>query len=398
MNQISVNRQYLILRCLGLLLFLLHNPAVVAQQPPLRFALPVEGELHRDVFIINHVDHDQRSEDLSDYMCGRQTYDGHRGTDFAIRSFRSMDSGVHILAAASGRVVTVVETEYDRNKSVDRSLGFGNYVAVEHPEGYVTYYAHIRRGSSLVRVGDLVSVGQRLALVGSSGTSEDPHLHFEVWRVLDPFEGSCSPDRSHWLDQPEYQTNYRLIDADVTVWPPELDTLRERPPHAGVVALSDTAVTFWSLQQHVQAADRLGVRWLTPSGDVWFVFESDAGIVSTYYYWWSWIRRPTIPGEWTVEYRVNNALAASRSFRIEGTSVIANNADTAGISVQRYGDVIRCNVPRECSLRIYDVLGRMLEAYQLHAGVNAIVLQTTPLAIVEIVADGQVWAKVLVQR
>jgi murein DD-endopeptidase MepM/ murein hydrolase activator NlpD len=85
----------------------------------------------------------------------------HTGLDF------QADSGTPILAAAGG-VVVVAETHY----------AYGNMVEVDHGNNLVTRYAHASK--LMVKRGDLVKRGQQIALVGSSGRSTGPHLHFEV--------------------------------------------------------------------------------------------------------------------------------------------------------------------------------------------------------------------------
>ena len=56
--------------------------------------------------------------------------------------------------------------------------GYGNLVIVDHGGFYQTYYAHC--SEILVSEGDQVYQGQNIALVGSTGNSTGPHLHFEV--------------------------------------------------------------------------------------------------------------------------------------------------------------------------------------------------------------------------
>ena len=390
----------MLIRCLVLghaLVMLAVAGDVMAQPQTIRLGLPVEGELGRDVWIINHVDNAPAEGAVRDFTCGRQTYDGHQGTDFALRSFRQMDSGAYVIATAAGRVITVIDSLFDRNKRVDRSLGLGNFVAIQHPEGVATYYAHIRRGSALVRVGDSVTRGQRIALIGSSGTSEDPHLHFEVWMNVDPFSGSCSARTVRWDDQPAYRNTFTLIDADVTTWPPLLDTLRERPPSATTILKQDTSVTFWSLQQHVQSADRLGVTWLTPDNEVWFRYEADAGVESSYLYWWSWIRRPTSTGLWRVEYRMNDTIVTTRTFRVLETVSAGSEGSRPGIELRRFGDVLRYQVPVDCKLLAYDVQGRLVSSYAMPSGRGAIIAELPAVTLVELVLhDGAVLARLIV--
>jgi murein DD-endopeptidase MepM/ murein hydrolase activator NlpD len=104
----------------------------------------------------------------ADPFTGRNAF--HRGLDFA------GPAGAEVVAVASG-VVTY---------SKDR-FGYGKTVEINHGGGYVTRYAHNQR--VLVAVGDTVQKGQAIALIGSTGRSTGPHLHFEVLkqgRAVDP--------------------------------------------------------------------------------------------------------------------------------------------------------------------------------------------------------------------
>jgi len=75
--------------------------------------------------------------------------------------------GANIVASNSGTVITS-----------DWHYSYGYYVIVDHGGGYSTLYAHASQ--LLVKVGDIVAKGQPIALVGSTGNSTGPHLHFEV--------------------------------------------------------------------------------------------------------------------------------------------------------------------------------------------------------------------------
>lgn len=145
-----------------------------------------------------------------DWNCGSIRYGGHNGSDFGAGSFEGMDDGRDVTAAAPGTVVTVNDGEFDRCTTADCAggYGFGNYVAIEHPNGRSTYYAHLKQFSVLVDVGDVVTCGQKLGEMGSSGYSTGPHLHFEVRGssgiAEDPFDGPCSGPPTYWTDQGIY--------------------------------------------------------------------------------------------------------------------------------------------------------------------------------------------------
>lgn len=57
--------------------------------------------------------------------------------------------------------------------------GFGLWVRLLHPGGWISVYGHINR--SLVHIGQVVKAGQEIAEMGNRGQSTGPHLHFEVW-------------------------------------------------------------------------------------------------------------------------------------------------------------------------------------------------------------------------
>ncbi len=88
----------------------------------------------------------------------------HKGIDIAA------PKGTSVFASAEGRVI---RGGYD-------PAGFGRFVEIRHPNGLTTLYAHMSRVD--VATGDEVTAEQRVGLVGSTGYSTGPHLHFEVRR------------------------------------------------------------------------------------------------------------------------------------------------------------------------------------------------------------------------
>lgn len=165
----------------------------------------------------------------SDWNCGNDTYSGHRGSDFGVGGFSGMDAGRAVVAADPGTVVATNDGEFDRCTTANCSGGggFGNYVMIDHADGKRTIYAHLKQFSLGVSTGDVVTCGQVLGEVGSSGFSTGPHLHFEVRNTsgtsADPFDGNCSFPPSWWVGQGSYQGLPDITCAPATCEP--VDTL-----------------------------------------------------------------------------------------------------------------------------------------------------------------------------
>lgn len=100
----------------------------------------------------------------SGFGVGRGGYT-HMGTDFAV------PVGTPIYAAADGVVQNAGWN------AVGGRTGIGELLS--HAGGRNTYYGHLSQ--LLVKVGDMVKAGQRIALSGNTGRSTGPHLHFETW-------------------------------------------------------------------------------------------------------------------------------------------------------------------------------------------------------------------------
>ena len=105
---------------------------------------------------------------VADYAYGRISYDGHKGTDIAIRDFSAMEEGMAVLAAAPGVVrrrrdgmEDIGVSEAGRAKAV-KGRECGNGVVIGHGTGWTTQYCHMRRGSVDVVTGQSVTAGQRL--------------------------------------------------------------------------------------------------------------------------------------------------------------------------------------------------------------------------------------------
>jgi murein DD-endopeptidase MepM/ murein hydrolase activator NlpD len=89
-----------------------------------------------------------------------------------------MPVGTPLVAVRAGTVVAVRDSFADGN---DTDLQ-ENYVMIRHSDSTVARYIHLTRRGARVRVGEVVSQGQLVALSGNSGQTGGPHLHFDVQR------------------------------------------------------------------------------------------------------------------------------------------------------------------------------------------------------------------------
>lgn len=110
----------------------------------------------------------------------------HTGIDLGSRLGATMGSDV--VAAADGEVVLVSNTCTHNLSSVTCSCGgsYGNYVLIQHSDGVKTRYAHL--STATVTVGQVVTRGETVGTVGTTGRSTGPHLHFEIIRNGNPID------------------------------------------------------------------------------------------------------------------------------------------------------------------------------------------------------------------
>jgi murein DD-endopeptidase MepM/ murein hydrolase activator NlpD len=113
----------------------------------------------------------------------------------------------------------------------------GNGVVLEHDNGWNTQYCHMAKGSIRVKTGDQVTEGQPIGLVGLSGNTEYPHLHFTVrlaGAIVDPFAfgpalDSCnSGGRSLWASALQARLDYRareILNYGFSAVPPTMELI-----------------------------------------------------------------------------------------------------------------------------------------------------------------------------
>lgn len=102
-----------------------------------------------------------------------------RGEESDLFSYYSY--GKPVFASASGYVAKVISGIEDNPVSqINPENNWGNYVTIYHSENLYSLYAHLKNNSILVKEGDYIYAGDKIAQLGNSGRSAVPHLHFQI--------------------------------------------------------------------------------------------------------------------------------------------------------------------------------------------------------------------------
>ena len=242
-------------------------------------SLPIDCELGETCFLQNYVDTDP-GPGYSDFTCGPLSYDGHKGTDFAVRSLADMQSGVNVLASAAGVVVGTRDGMADRaitNDTVASVEGreCGNGVAIDHGDGWVTQYCHMKQGSVSVSKGQTVETGAVLGQVGLSGRTQFPHVHISVRHngtVIDPFQPGAgqtcgTSEKTLWADPLAYSPG-GLITLGFTTAIPSFDQVKSGQIAQSTLPSNAPALVLYAYGFGSRAGDRLDITIHGPSNRV----------------------------------------------------------------------------------------------------------------------------------
>lgn len=247
----------------------------------LTLELPIKCKIGKNCWITNYVNHGTPVRPL-DPMCGRMTYKTHKGTDFAIRDLEQMRSGISVVAAAAGIVLAIRDgmDDISLNKIDRQSIKgkeCGNGLVIRHENGFETQYCHLRKGSVIVKPGQRVGAGARLGLVGLSGFSEYPHLHFSVRKnggVYDPFAGkvirnTCKKHIGNiWSQKARQHLKYDaglVYNYGVSITPPTLEHIRDGKYQDDVISKDASAIIGWLTVFSAQAGDQVIMQLISPS-------------------------------------------------------------------------------------------------------------------------------------
>lgn len=191
--------------------------AIDSAPPQARYLFPLTGRLYVQAGPSPHTHHrwappEAFAYDIVRLADGGATHsgDGMKFTDYAVY-------GASIRAAADGEVVAVVSDQIEdpaqfrrpgetteayfgriqawQAEGMARGGSFlaGNYVVIRHPWGEYSVYVHMKPGSARVKPGQTVKAGAVIGQVGSSGSSTEPHLHFQVCDSPGPLDCAGLP-------------------------------------------------------------------------------------------------------------------------------------------------------------------------------------------------------------
>jgi murein DD-endopeptidase MepM/ murein hydrolase activator NlpD len=329
--------------------------------------------------ISNYVDHNAAyPNQLSDYNCEERTYDtsggyNHRGIDIYTWPFswKLMDNDeAVVIAGASGQIIAKTDGNFDRNCDF---TGDGNWNAiyVEHPDGTVAWYGHMKSGSLTPKgIGDSVSQGEFLGVIGSSGFSTGPHLHFEVWQddsytnLLDPYAGACNTlnANSMWQSQkPHENPNVNAVLTHSS--PPVFNTC----PTTEITNESDQfdpadQIYFDIYMRDQMNSTSVNLKIIRPNDTVLYDwnFNFTADYYSSYWYW-SYSGVYDVEGEWKWQATYEGQ-TVTHTFNVgDPLSIVENDFNLTHVYPNPFNDTIIIDSNSNIvSARLVDVSGKVI--------------------------------------
>ncbi len=263
------------------------SPIMAIKRTPV-FGLPIDCVVGEDCWVMSYVDYGVNDQKKTDSNCGARTYDGHKGTDFALLDGAAMGRGVNVLAAADGTVARLRNSEKDGWHTKDELEAIkesrkecGNGIFIDHGDGVETVYCHLKFNSITVKKDQRVKKGDKIAQVGQSGMTEFPHLHFGIIKggqILDPFTGKDNEDecgmetkargeRSLWDKNVNIKYQPLILQAAGFLnKAPDFEEIEREAPTPNTISLKQGALTFWVTILGAREGDKIQMEILDPNG------------------------------------------------------------------------------------------------------------------------------------
>ena len=195
-----------------------------------------------------------------------------------------------------------------------------NYVAIDHGNARVCYYVHMKKDSVAVSVGEQVLAGQQIGLVGSSGSSTHPHLHFSTYEnreVIEPQVGYCHPGESLWANQIAKRADTYVHDFGISVdnlsgfnWPDAM------PRNVQVVR--DDYFYPWIMLVNLPPSSTWQIRILKPDNTQWGQWSAPFNSPYRHSWWWWYfsLGEVTDYGAWRFLFYVNGTKLLDAPFEV----------------------------------------------------------------------------------
>jgi hypothetical protein len=252
------------------------------------FIFPAACHYGQDCWAVNYVDVEAEEGEhaAKDFKCGPKTYDGHKGTDFALGSIAQMREGINVLAAAAGKILRVRDGENDLLKNNEElevikesNKECGNGILIDHENGLQTMYCHLKKNSIVVKPNQSIKAGQKIAQIGQSGLAEFPHLHFGVFQdggVVDPYTGALNTegcgqkkDAMWHIGLPMKYEPVAIFNGGFSNTPPDIKAIeRGDDVNPTTLSLNSAALVFWVGFYNVEAGDDVVLDIYDPDGQL----------------------------------------------------------------------------------------------------------------------------------
>ncbi len=333
--------------------------------------------------ISNYVDHNTAYPDqLTDYNGGTKSYDtasgyNHQGTDIYIwpYSWKILDSnGLEVVAASGGQIIYKSDGQFDRSCSFNNNQW--NAVYIKHNDGSVAWYGHLKNGSLTTKnIGDTVTQGEYLGIVASSGNSNGPHLHFEVYeddtysynKLIDPYSGPSNNwnSSSWWQTQKPYR-NPKINALTTNSNPPDFGNCPSTQITNEKNIFSTNELVYFIVFLKDQLGYNFNLTVYKPDNSIAYNWNRNlTQDYSSSYWWYNGI--VDIEGQWRVECSLSTGEIINHYFTVDN-SLSTNDYLLEKTSI--YPNPLKENLFINAKVRvnkliIRDVLGKEIFGYNI---------------------------------
>jgi hypothetical protein len=276
-------------------------------------------------------------------------------------------NAVEVIAGAGGTIIGRIDGNPDQNCAFCTSSCNWNAVYIQHADGSVAWYGHLKAGSVTAKtLGQTVSAGEYLGVVGSSGNSTGPHLHLELYtnntytQLVDPWAGTCNSmngTTSWWAAQEEYRVPTIIKTLTHSVAPTSSQCPGGEAMNVQLNFSPGQRIYFSSYYRDNMAGQTAVHRIYTPDNFIWSIWNQTFNTTYNASYWnyfWDFPTTGLQNGVWRYEVTFNGQ-SVSTNFGIntqlpltlvsfgatkqKGAVLLKweteNEVDVAGFEVQR---------------------------------------------------------------